>query len=261
MEGQGAYNANSALQASGAALALPLLVEAARSIRLDAEDGPIVVADYGSSEGRNSIVATKAVLPELRARSARPILVTHIDVSVNDFSTLFELVAHDKGGYAGADGVFACAVGRSFYRPALPADHVHLGWSSYAAQWLSKMPSPITGHIFSQRGQPCERQAFADQARSDWETFLTLRCREMRKGACLVIVLPAPDPNGSHPILRLLRRAAGPGEALNRCRGGSFWTDRKGACSGSLSAEIAGARQRAAIQAQISDITCGKSIT
>ncbi|MBV9702167.1 MAG: hypothetical protein JO163_05525 [Methylobacteriaceae bacterium] len=97
MEGQGAYNANSALQASGAALALPLLVEAARAIRLDAEDGPIVVADYGSSEGRNSIVAIKGVLPELRARSARPILVTHIDVSVNDFSRLFELVAHDRG--------------------------------------------------------------------------------------------------------------------------------------------------------------------
>jgi SAM dependent carboxyl methyltransferase len=207
MEGHGVYNANSALQASGAAFALPLLVEAADTIPLDGAGGPIVVADYGSSEGRNSAAVFKAVLPHLRARSSRPILVTHTDVPANDFSTLFDLTAHEKGGYAGVDGIYASAIGRSFYEPVLPPDYVHLGWSSYAAQWLSRLPSPVIGHFFPECGNPHERQAFAEQARADWERFLTLRSQELCAGGRLVIVLPALHEHGGHPAMPLFDAA------------------------------------------------------
>jgi hypothetical protein len=200
MEGQGAYNANSALQASGAALAIPLLVQAAREAQLADDEMQIVVADYGSSEGRNSAFALKALLPVLSRRS-RPVLVVHTDVPSNDFTTLFNVVGDKLDGYAGTGDVFVCAVGRSFYEPVLPQRFVRLGWCSYAAQWLSRKPSDITNHIYPERGLAQQRTAFKEQGRADWEKFLTLRSRELRAGGRFVATLPAPDETGSHPML------------------------------------------------------------
>ena len=54
MESKGAYNTHAALQATGGALAVPWLEEAARRITLDAER-PLVIADYGSSQRKNSL--------------------------------------------------------------------------------------------------------------------------------------------------------------------------------------------------------------
>jgi len=54
MEGAGFYNRNSNLQAAGIELALPFLMEAVHAIPTDGQ-GPLVIADYGSSQGRNSM--------------------------------------------------------------------------------------------------------------------------------------------------------------------------------------------------------------
>jgi hypothetical protein len=54
MEGKGAYNRHAALPAGGAALALPLLERAIRDVEIDSGSQPIVIADYGSSQGKNS---------------------------------------------------------------------------------------------------------------------------------------------------------------------------------------------------------------
>jgi hypothetical protein len=56
MEGKGAYNRCAKLPAGGAALALPLLEEAVRRVELDSGDHAVVIADYGSSQGKNSMV-------------------------------------------------------------------------------------------------------------------------------------------------------------------------------------------------------------
>ena len=53
-EDHGSYNKHSATQAAGGALALPLLEKAARDLVLDPDDRPVVIADYGSSQGKNS---------------------------------------------------------------------------------------------------------------------------------------------------------------------------------------------------------------
>ena len=51
MEGKGFYNRYAAVQAGGGALALPLLEQAARLISVGAGDRPLIIADYGSSQG------------------------------------------------------------------------------------------------------------------------------------------------------------------------------------------------------------------
>ena len=55
METKGAYNKYAQLPACGAALALPLFGKAVQAVEFDAEGHPIGIADYGSSQGKNSI--------------------------------------------------------------------------------------------------------------------------------------------------------------------------------------------------------------
>ena len=203
MEGRGAYNANSARQASGGAVGLPLLEEAAAQIAIGDFDRPIVIADYGSSEGMNSLAPISAAIGALRARVGpdRAIVVAHTDLPANDFSTLFEVVDKAIGSYARNDSnVFPSAVGRSFYRSVLPPNYIDLGWSSYAAQWLSRAPTSIPDHFYIQRSTGDVRAAFARQAKEDWETFLSLRARELRSGGRLVVVMPSLDTAGTSPV-------------------------------------------------------------
>jgi long-chain acyl-CoA synthetase len=199
MEGDGAYNRHARLQATGIALALPLLEEAVRNITLNGGDQPVVIADYGSSQGKNSLAPMRVAIKAVRARlgADRPISVVHIDQAANDFNTLFDVLHGDAGRYALDDpNVFPCAIGRSFYERVLPPDHVDLGWSSYAAVWLSHIPALIPGHFVAIHSVGGVRAAFERRAAEDWEAFLSLRARELRPGGRLVVVLPGLDDNG-----------------------------------------------------------------
>jgi hypothetical protein len=199
MEGKGAYNKYATLPAGGAALALPLLEKAAREIPLDPKDLPVVIADYGSSQGKNSLAPVGLAIKTLRSRLGpdRPIFACHIDQPSNDFNSLFEVLDTDPDRYdLDEANVFPAAIGRSFYSQVLPAGYVHLGWSSYAAVWLSRIPGLIPGHFIALPGTGAARAEFTRQAAEDWEAFLSLRAIELRPGGRLVVVLPALDDSG-----------------------------------------------------------------
>ena len=70
MESRGAYNKPARLPADGAALTLPLLKKAIKEVGLCSSDQPIVIADCGSSQGKNSLAAmtrSTCVLPTIGA--------------------------------------------------------------------------------------------------------------------------------------------------------------------------------------------------
>jgi hypothetical protein len=193
MEAKGAYNKHATIPVGGAALAVPFLEEAARQTTLDDQDHPVVIADYGSSQGKNSLAPMATAIQNLRSRLARhrPILVFHIDQPSNDFNSLFEVLSSDPDRYSLHEpNVFPCAMGRSFYEQVLPSASVHLGWCSYAAVWLRRVPCLIPGHFFPAFSTGPTRVAFEQQAAEDWVTFLSCRASEMRRGARLVVVLP-----------------------------------------------------------------------
>jgi len=199
MEGGGAYNQHALVQAAGAIAAMKLLQAAAGDVELGPDDGPIVLVDYGSSEGRNSLAPMRAAIDVLRSRvpSDRPILVFHEDLPLNDFNTLFSVLEGDPQSYRrGRANVFSSAIARSFYEPVLPADFVHLGWSAYAAMCLSTVPRTIPGHFWVQRAPSHVRAEFEAQAAADWERFLSLRAAELRTGGRLVVVVPGINNDG-----------------------------------------------------------------
>ena len=55
------------MQAAGGGTAIPFLTDAARSVDV-ADDMPLVIADYGSAQGKNSLVPLRAAIATLRAR-------------------------------------------------------------------------------------------------------------------------------------------------------------------------------------------------
>lgn len=200
MEGKGVYNRHATIPAAGGAQALPFFEEAARRIGLDPRDRPIVIADYGASQGKNSLAPMRAAIAALRGRAGpqRPIKVFHTDLPSNDFSTLFEVIQNDPDSYVqGEPYVFPCAIGRSFYQSVLPPDYVDLAWSSYAAVWLSQIPIQIPDHFFIPCSAGAVRAEFERQAARDWEAFLALRATELRPGGRLVVALPSLADDGS----------------------------------------------------------------
>ena len=214
MEGQGGYNRSSQVQAAGLSPAVPMLQLAARTVALPAGSQPIVIADYGSSEGHNSLLPLGAAIAILRQRIGpdRAISVVHTDLPENDFSVLFETLNTDPNSYLRRDhAVFAAAVGRSFYEQILPAGSVTLAWSSWAVQWLSRAPGPIPDQVqvaFSQDAST--RAAFSRQAAEDWQQFLTHRERELCPGGRLAVMTMAVDENGEfgyRPLLNAMYSA------------------------------------------------------
>jgi hypothetical protein len=210
MEGKGAYNKYAKLPAGGAALALPLLEKATAVADLGAGDQPVVIADYGSSQGKNSLVPMQIAIKGLRNRvgANRAIFVFHVDQPSNDFRTLFEVLDSDPDRY-GLDepNVFPGAIGRSFYENVLPPGSVHLGWSSYAAVWLSRVPTLIPGHFMPLHSAGTVRAEFARQGAQDWEAFLSLRARELRPGGRLIVVLPAVADDGLSGFENIMNQA------------------------------------------------------
>ena len=133
-------NRNAAIPRIGRRLRDTAPRKTAQQISLNSDDRPIGIADYGSSQGKNSLAPIRSAIATLRMRAGRqrPIFVCHTDLPANDFSEMFALLESDPESYLqGEPQVFPYAIGRSFYRSLFPPGYVDLGWSSYAAVWLS----------------------------------------------------------------------------------------------------------------------------
>ena len=168
---------------------------------------PLIV-DYGGSEGRNSLKPIALALARWRERvgNERAFFVIHTDLPDNDFSALFETLANDPDSYLRTDAAaFPAAIGRSYFEQILPTNSVSLGWSSWAIQWLSRVPAAIPDHVqVAHTNDSTARTAFAHQAAADWATFLAMRSRELRPGGRLVVITMATDDRGDfgyRPVL------------------------------------------------------------
>jgi hypothetical protein len=139
MEGDGSYNLHSGIPAGGANLSLPSLEDGARSLVVRPGTVPLVIADYGSSQGENLLAPIRTAIQCLRMRigAERSIGVVNADQHANDFNTLFDVLHNDPERYSINDpSVFPSAIGRSFYENVSPAEQLDLGWCSYADVWL-----------------------------------------------------------------------------------------------------------------------------
>ena len=174
----------------------------------------------GSSQGLNSPGPMRLTVESVRRRSSgvRLIRLHHVDQPSNDFNSLFELLDTSPDRYSLNDPyVFPCAVGRSFYENVLPANSVHVGWSSYAAMWVRRIPALIPGHFAFQRSTGEVRAAWERQGAEDWETFLSLERASCGRAAAWSFRSPA--------LTRTARRRSS-AFSTTRTRNSKQWSTR-----------------------------------
>ncbi len=152
MIGQGFYNRNSAPLMSAIDHVLSWLDNAVTDLSLGDGAGTIGLADFGCSEGRNSIAVMRRLISGLRKRTQRHILTAHSDLPTNDFSELF--IGLRPGGQSVFDdpGVSSCAVGGSMFDRLLPPRSLHIAMSMQSAFLVAVLSQscPVT---FCQTGQ------------------------------------------------------------------------------------------------------------
>ncbi len=200
MIGGGFYNANSATQWKAIEAVLPFVDEAAKTLPATAStngNGAVCLADFGCSEGLNSIAVMQRALAGLLPRTDRPVQTIHSDLPTNDFSKLF--VNLRPGGRPVFDGerVYSAAVAGSMYDQLLPDRSLHLATTFNAIGFLSRRPvEALPGYICLNGPSAArangfvsaeDRHAFAEQAKRDVADFLKMRARELVPGGKLLV--------------------------------------------------------------------------
>ena len=194
MVGGGYYDANSAFQRQVAASGDDLLAAAVAALAVP-QGAPVTVADYGCSEGRNSMAIVGRALGLLAARGAVDMAVLHNDLPTNDWVQL----AANLGGAGSYLETFpatrALFAPRAFFeRVTLPAS-VTLGTSGSAAHWLSRQPPGLDmpRSLYRSDAPPEQREKLLAQAASDWQAFLAARAEELQPGGVLLVQMLGSD--------------------------------------------------------------------
>lgn len=196
MVGGGFYDANSATQWNAIKVDFPMLDKAVANLPLN-DDELITLADFGCSEGRNSINVMIHILADLLPLTSAQILTVHSDLPTNDFSELFVNLRPEGHSVFGSDRVFSTAIGGSMYDQLLPSRSVHLATTFNAIGFLSRKPvDRMPGYIFPNgpsairnNGYVSEqdRQAFSEQAKQDVAQYLHVRAKELVPGGKLLV--------------------------------------------------------------------------
>jgi hypothetical protein len=215
MEGHGFYNRHSELQARSAEESDGVLGRALSAVTIS--PGSLTIADFGSSQGHNSMRQVALALDRLTERTgqSRDIMVVHTDLPHSDFTSLFVMLEAASDSYRrGRDHVFTSAIGHSFYERLLPAASLTLGWSAFALHWMSASPLALRAHIWPVFAAPDEARALAELAAVDWRNFLAHRAEELVPGGQLVLVVGAADETGATGLEPMMDVANGVLKAL-----------------------------------------------
>jgi SAM dependent carboxyl methyltransferase len=204
MKGEGFYDEHSSGQRASIESLASWIDAAAAAATLPRSGRPFVVVDFGSSEGRNSVLAMRRVIGALRSRGAQgPICPVFTDLVTNNFNQLFRNVAEDDLLRKRDQGIFPAVIGGSFYTPLLPPGTVHLGLSFNSVLWLDRLPDVPFPEFIVYMGPRSHRpdvqipaaavEAFSLQAAHDLVRFLDCRAAEIAQGARLLVAQPARD--------------------------------------------------------------------
>uniref|UniRef100_A0A7N0TGN2 Uncharacterized protein n=1 Tax=Kalanchoe fedtschenkoi TaxID=63787 RepID=A0A7N0TGN2_KALFE len=163
------------------------------------------IVDMGSSVGPNTFIAMQNLVEAVsRKYQAETPSTKHLlefkvhfnDRCTNDFNTLFASLPLKRK-------YFAMGVPGTFHGRLFPKLSLHLAYTSYALQWLSRSPdrcldknSPAwnKGRIHYARAAKGVQDAYAAQLGEDMDVFLGARAEELVPGGMMVLIIPGvPD--------------------------------------------------------------------
>ncbi|XP_059447123.1 loganic acid O-methyltransferase-like [Corylus avellana] len=160
------------------------------------------IADLGCSVGPNTLIAVQNIIDAVQhkyqlsqapASHTPEFQVFFNDHASNDFNTLFASLP-PKRPY------FAAAAPGSFHGRLFPESSLHFVHSSYALQWLSKVPEELLnknsaswnkGRVHYTSAPDEVAHAYTTQFAEDMVVFLDARAKELVMGGLMVIIMPA----------------------------------------------------------------------
>lgn len=197
MKAQGFYNKHSAPQWATIRYVLPWLSKAATNLVVPETTNALRFADFGCSEGANSIKIMAQLSEATRQTSTKPIRTNHCDLPSNDYSTLLHTIGNREQAPYTDPSVFGSIVGGSMYNQLMPPGSVHLATCFNAIGFLSKRPLErlpdcilpngpgrlaTQGSISAQEKKACD-----EQAEHDLKSFLKVRASELATGGKLLL--------------------------------------------------------------------------
>ncbi|KAF5702083.1 benzoate carboxyl methyltransferase [Fusarium globosum] len=185
MQGGGYYNENSTLQGQAIERSLELLDPSANR-------GPsITLADYGSSEGKNSVRLFSQYLERIPSVTSATLIFN--DTPSNDFSSLTSTIHQnwDILSQKGKVSINTLLSPRSYFEQVLPDGFVDAGFNFTALHWLRSMPDASS-----------TPSSLSTAAHVDFVDFLLVRHKEIRPHGTLTICVPSDGDINVLPTFR-----------------------------------------------------------
>ncbi|KAG9454892.1 hypothetical protein H6P81_007796 [Aristolochia fimbriata] len=206
---QTSYSHNSQYQGEGVNASKVLIsdaIENSISLKEFSTISTFRVADLGCSVGPNTFSVVQNIVGAVERKLLLLLpdegVVLLLDFEVffndhysNDFNTLFSSLASK----AGRRRYFAAGVPGSFHGRLFPKASLHFVHSSYAVQWLSRVPDEVKdetspawnkGKILSVEAKQEVQEAYSARFAQDMEAFLQARADELVGGGLMVLIFP-----------------------------------------------------------------------
>lgn len=162
------------------------------------------IADFGCSEGKNSILIFKRLLESFRETSQTPVQVVHTDLPENDWIEFNRLMNDPEFSYISLPNVFFSSIGQSFYNQLFAPNSIHFSYSAYSFHYLS------TKAIREPGDMTFPHQNFIKQSHSDIRTLIRLRLEELVSGGVLFIAVvgatETPNANMGTILMKVLMK-------------------------------------------------------
>ncbi|CAG9312848.1 unnamed protein product [Blepharisma stoltei] len=160
----------------------------------------IVISDYGSAEGYNSVAFFNQTLPRFREFSQKPIMIIHNDLPENNWNTTFKTL-EDSDSYVKIPNVYFSGLGRTFIQQIFPNNYVHIGISSLAFHFLPQSFSVFDHICPSSTNDLILKQQIAEVAHSHFINILTQRYKELVDLGRLLIIIPTETVGMLYPAV------------------------------------------------------------
>ncbi len=191
------YSSNSASQKEASVYANDCLRTAIHKMFTDYPERfneislPFNIADLGCSTGTNSILPLKTCINTVREiNSQMPICIYLNDTPSNDFNVTISNVQKEFLNY---NDVNVFGVSKSFYERLFPDNFVDLTFCLSSTHWVRKVSDVHSGICFyseDSTNEPEVRSKWRAIGEEDWEYFMNLRQKEIRKYGRILISSP-----------------------------------------------------------------------
>jgi hypothetical protein len=150
----------------------------------------VSLADFGCSEGKNSVAALSAAAAAALGAGAPAVHIAHVDLPDNNWAAVQAAV---DAGYEKSEklSVSLAPFPKGFYQACFPPASLDVTYASAAFHWASGEGLPLAlpdAAVTPKRTtDAAAREAALAAAAADWEKVLTLRAQELRPGGKLVM--------------------------------------------------------------------------